>query len=208
METTVFFSNRSQAVRLPKAVALPENVKRVEVIAVGRTRIITPAGETWDEWFDGHNVSADFMDNREQPGMQERESIRMLKFMLDTNICIFTIKNKPASVRERFNLNQGRMCISSVTLMELIYGAEKSQMPERNLAVIEGFVSRIDVLDYDAAAATHSDQIRAEPARQGRPVGPFDQMIAGHARSRGLIIVTNNTREFERVDGLRISDWS
>jgi len=60
----------------------------------------------------------------------------MLKFMLDTNICIFTIKNKPASVRERFNLNQGRMCISSVTLMELIYGAEKSQMPERNLAVI------------------------------------------------------------------------
>ncbi|MHA6158429.1 tRNA(fMet)-specific endonuclease VapC, partial [Escherichia coli] len=78
----------------------------------------------------------------------------------------------------------------------------------RNLAVIEGFVSRIDVLDYDAAAATHSGQIRAELARQGRPVGPFDQMIAGHARSRGLIIVTNNTREFERVDGLRIEDWS
>ena len=74
METTVFFSNRSQAVRLPKAVALPENVKRVEVIAVGRTRIITPAGETWDEWFDGNSISADFMDNREQPGMQERES--------------------------------------------------------------------------------------------------------------------------------------
>ncbi|MDD0734261.1 toxin-antitoxin system antitoxin VapB [Shigella sonnei] len=72
METTVFLSNRSQAVRLPKAVALPENVKRVEVIAVGRTRIITPAGETWDEWVD--SVSADFMDNREQPGMQERES--------------------------------------------------------------------------------------------------------------------------------------
>ncbi|EFN7418099.1 tRNA(fMet)-specific endonuclease VapC [Escherichia coli] len=114
----------------------------------------------------------------------------MLKFMLDTNICIFTIKNKPASVRERFNLNQGRMCISSVTLMELIYGAEKSQMPERNLAVIEGFVSRIDVLDYDAAAATHTGQIRAELARQG------------------LIIVTNNTREFERVGGLRIEDWS
>ncbi|WP_247190798.1 type II toxin-antitoxin system tRNA(fMet)-specific endonuclease VapC [Escherichia coli] len=128
----------------------------------------------------------------------------MLKFMLDTNICIFTIKNKPASVRERFNLNQGRMCISSVTLMEVIYGAEKSQMPERNLAVIEGFVSRIDVL----AAATHTGQIRAELALQGRPVGPFDQMIAGHARSRGLIIVTNNTREFERVGGLRIEDWS
>ncbi len=81
-------------------------------------------------------------------------------------------------------------------LLSYIIGADK------------GFVSRIDVLDYDAAAATHSGQIRAELARQGRPVGPFDQMIAGHARSRGLIIVTNNTREFERVDGLRIEDWS
>ena len=89
----------------------------------------------------------------------------MLKFMLDTNICIFTIKNKPVHVRERFNLNSGRMCISSVTLMELIYGAEKSQMPERNLAVIEGFVSRLVVLDYDSAAATHTGQIRAELAR-------------------------------------------
>lgn len=131
----------------------------------------------------------------------------MLKFMLDTNICIFTIKNKPASVRERFNLNQ-----ENVHQFGHSDGADiwcrKSQMPERNLAVIEGFVSRIDVLDYDAAAATHTGQIRAELARQGRPVGPFDQMIAGHARSRGLIIVTNNTREFERVGGLRIEDWS
>ncbi len=74
METTVFLSNRSQAVRLPKAVALPEDVKKVEIIAIGRTRIITPAGESWDSWFDGENVSADFMDIRDQPAMQERES--------------------------------------------------------------------------------------------------------------------------------------
>lgn len=67
METTVFLSNRSQAVRLPKAVALPEDVKKVEIIAIGRTRIITPAGESWDSWFDGENVSADFMDIRDQP---------------------------------------------------------------------------------------------------------------------------------------------
>lgn len=131
----------------------------------------------------------------------------MLKFMLDTNICIFTIKNKPESVRERFNLNTDRMCISSVTLMELIYGAEKSQAPERNLAVVEGFVSRLAVLDYDAQAAVHTGQIRAELARKGTPVGPYDQMIAGHARSRGLIVVTNNLREFERIPGLRTEDW-
>ena len=74
METTVFLSNRSQAVRLPKAVALPEDVKKVEIIAIGRTRIITPAGESWASWFDGENVSADFMDIRDQPAMQERES--------------------------------------------------------------------------------------------------------------------------------------
>ncbi|MEL5558491.1 toxin-antitoxin system antitoxin VapB [Serratia ureilytica] len=74
METTVFLSNRSQAVRLPKAVALPEDVKRVEIIAVGRTRIITPAGEGWDSWFDGEDVSADFMTSRDQPPMQEREA--------------------------------------------------------------------------------------------------------------------------------------
>ncbi|EPA3634919.1 toxin-antitoxin system antitoxin VapB [Escherichia coli] len=74
METIVFLSNRSQAVRLPKAVALPEDVKKVEIIAIGRTRIITPAGESWDSWFDGENVSADFMDIRDQPAMQERES--------------------------------------------------------------------------------------------------------------------------------------
>ncbi|APJ80147.1 toxin-antitoxin system antitoxin VapB [Escherichia coli] len=74
METTVFLSNRSQAVRLPKAVALPEDVKKVDVIAVGRTRIITPAGESWDSWFDGDGVSSDFMNDREQPAVQERDA--------------------------------------------------------------------------------------------------------------------------------------
>jgi len=131
----------------------------------------------------------------------------MLKFMLDTNICIFTIKNKPEPVRERFNLNSDRMCISSVTLMELIYGAEKSQAVERNLAVVESFVSRLSVLDYDVLAAVHSGQIRAELAGRGTPIGPYDQMIAGHARSRGLIVVTNNLKEFERIPGIRVEDW-
>lgn len=131
----------------------------------------------------------------------------MLKFMLDTNTCIFTIKNKPEHIRKRFNLNTSRMCISSITLMELIYGAEKSLAPERNLAVVEGFISRLEVLDYDTQAAIHTGQIRAELARKGTPVGPYDQMIAGHAGSRGLVVVTNNLREFERIPGIRIEDW-
>lgn len=132
----------------------------------------------------------------------------MLKYMLDTNICIFTIKNKPQQVRDAFSRNHGQLCISSVSLMELIYGAEKSASPERNLAVVEGFAARLEVLSYDEMAATHTGQLRAELARNGTPIGPYDQLIAGHARSRGLIIVTNNRREFDRVPGLRIEDWA
>ncbi|ANI80244.1 type II toxin-antitoxin system tRNA(fMet)-specific endonuclease VapC [Sphingobium sp. EP60837] len=131
----------------------------------------------------------------------------MLKFMLDTNICIFTIKNRPQEVRSAFKQHQGQMCISSVTLMELIYGAEKSSNPERNLADVEGFAARLEVLNYGREAAAHTGQLRAELSRAGTPIGPYDQMIAGHARSAGLIIVTNNQREFERVPGLRVEDW-
>ena len=132
----------------------------------------------------------------------------MLKYMLDTNICIFTIKNRPQQVRDAFNRSHDRLCISSVCLMELIYGAEKSASPEKNLSVVQGFSARLEVLPYDELAASHTGQLRAELARSGTPIGPYDQLIAGHARSRGLIIVTNNRREFDRVPGLRVEDWT
>ncbi|KAE9646102.1 tRNA(fMet)-specific endonuclease VapC [Pseudomonas sp. PB103] len=131
----------------------------------------------------------------------------MIKYMLDTNICIFTIKNKPQFVREAFNRHSGQLCISAITLMELIYGAEKSAAPEKNLAIIEGFVARLEVLPFDNDAAAQTGMIRSELAKARTPIGPYDQMIAGHARSLGLIVVTNNVREFERVSGLRIEDW-
>lgn len=131
----------------------------------------------------------------------------MLKFMLDTNICIFTIKNKPQHVREAFKAHHGQFCISTVTLMELIYGAEKSSSPSRNLADVEGFAARLEVLKYDQDAAAHTAQLRVELARAGTPMGPYDHMIAGHSRSKGLILVTNNRREFDRVPGLRVEDW-
>jgi tRNA(fMet)-specific endonuclease VapC len=131
----------------------------------------------------------------------------MLKYMLDTNIVVYTIKNRPTTVKAAFEAHYGQMCISSVTLMELIYGAEKSLRPERNLLDVEGLAARLDVLNYDDIAATHSGQLRAELAKAGTPIGPYDQMIAGHARSRGLILVSNNIREFERVPGLRLENW-
>lgn len=132
----------------------------------------------------------------------------MLKYLLDTNICIYTIKNKPQEVREAFNRFYGQFAISSVTLMELIYGAEKSVNPEKNLAVIEGFTARLEVLPYNFDAAVHTGQIRAELAKKGTPIGPYDAMMAGHARSAGLILVTNNLCEFERVTGLRTDNWA
>lgn len=132
----------------------------------------------------------------------------MLRFMLDTNICIFAIKNRPAVVRERFNRHADALCISSVTWLELVYGAEHSSRPTHNLRIAQGLAARLEVLPLDARAATHGGQVRAELARAGTPIGPYDQMIAGHARSQGLVLVTNNTREFHRVAGLRVEDWT
>lgn len=131
----------------------------------------------------------------------------VLKYLLDTNIAIYVIRTRPNAVRERFLQHQRQLCLSTVSLMELVYGAEKSSQPERNLRVVEGFAQRLEVLPYDAAAAVHTGQIRAELARAGTPIGPCDQMIAGHARSLGLVVVTNNTREFDRVAGLRVENW-
>ncbi|WP_333499609.1 type II toxin-antitoxin system tRNA(fMet)-specific endonuclease VapC [Kluyvera sp. CHPC 1.2972] len=127
---------------------------------------------------------------------------------MNTNICIYTIKNKLQEVREAFTRHYGRMCISSVTLIELVYGAEKSAVPEKNLRVVEGFVARLEVLNYGNDAAILTGQIRAELAKAETPIGPYDSMMAAHARSLGLIMVTNNTREFERISGLHLEDWS
>jgi tRNA(fMet)-specific endonuclease VapC len=127
--------------------------------------------------------------------------------MLDTNILIYTIKNKPEAVRQKFEAHDGEICASSVTAMELLYGAHKSQAARRNLDAVEGLLGRLDILDFDLGAAEHAGQIRADLAALGSPIGPFDVMIAGHARSTGMCLVTNNEREFSRVSGLRLANW-
>jgi tRNA(fMet)-specific endonuclease VapC len=132
----------------------------------------------------------------------------MLKYLLDTNIVIYTMKNRPQQVKKRFEQYQGRMGISTVTVGELVFGAEHSQQVERNLADIEAMVARLEVLPFDIKAAYHFGQIRAALYRIGRPIGPYDMMIAGQALSSGLKLVTNNTKEFELVPGLVLEDWS
>ena len=132
----------------------------------------------------------------------------MLKYLLDTNICIYTIKNRPDAVRKTFIEHDGQMCVSTITQMELIYGAEKSAAVARNLKDVEGFLARLEIKDFNPSAAAHTGQIRAELAKAGTPIGPYDQMIAGHARSLGLIVVTNNASEFSRVPGIRVENWA
>lgn len=131
----------------------------------------------------------------------------MLKYLLDTNIVIYVIKRRPSVVLETFNRQAGLMCVSAITEAELLHGAEKSQQKERNLAIVDDFLSRLDVLDYGRKAASHYGDIRADLERKGTPIGVNDLHLAAHARSEGLILVTNNLREFERVDGLRLENW-
>jgi len=131
----------------------------------------------------------------------------MLKYLLDTNIVIYVIKQRPVEALEIFNRHQGRMAISSITLAELVHGAEKSSDVSRNIAVVEDFVSRLAVLAYDDKAAWQYGNIRATLEKVGQPIGVNDLHIAAHARSNGLTLVTNNLREFERVPGLLLENW-
>lgn len=131
----------------------------------------------------------------------------MLKYLLDTNIVIYVIKRRPLEVLEVFNRHHGHMAISSITLAELIHGAEKSSNIPRNIAIVEDFVSRLNVLPYDDKAAWQYGHIRAALEKQGLPIGVNDLHIAAHARSNGLSLITNNLREFERVPGLLLENW-
>ncbi len=131
----------------------------------------------------------------------------MLKYLLDTNIVIYTMKNRPQRVKRRFQQHHGQMGISTVTIGELVFGAEHSQQTERNLADLEALAARLEVLPFDNHAAYHFGQIRAALYRTGQPIGPYDMMIAGQARAAGLKLVTNNVKEFERVPGLLLENW-
>lgn len=131
----------------------------------------------------------------------------MLTYMLDTNICIYVMKTYPPELRETFNALAEQLCISSITLGELHYGAEKSARRIENLTAIAHFTARLDVLPFADKAAAHYGQVRAELERAGMPCGPHDMQIGGHARSEGLIVVTNNMREFSRMPGVRAENW-
>lgn len=131
----------------------------------------------------------------------------MLRYLLDTNIVIYVIKRRPLNLLEVFNRHTGQMAISTITLAELLHGAEKSSRVDHNLRAVEDFCSRLQVLNYTAKAAQHYGSIRAVLEQSGRTIGVNDLHIAAQARSEGLTLVTNNLREFERVPALQIVNW-
>ena len=132
-----------------------------------------------------------------------------MRYMLDTNICIYVIKHKPETVFQKLqNINPEDVCISSVTYAELVHGVEKSIAVEKNRLALSMLLANMEILDFDADAADCYGKIRAGLERKGTPIGPLDMMIAGHAQSLGYTVVTNNVKEFSRVAALKIEDWA
>jgi tRNA(fMet)-specific endonuclease VapC len=132
-----------------------------------------------------------------------------MKLLLDTNICIYIIKQKPATVLKRFLEYQiGDIGISSITLSELSYGVAKSAHREKNAKALNEFIIPLEVVSFDEAAAHVYGDIRASLEKAGTPIGSMDMLIAAHAVSLGIPLVTSNTREFLRIPSLNLFDWT
>lgn len=132
-----------------------------------------------------------------------------MRYMLDTNICIYIIKKKPRKVLETLKrLDIGDVCISVITLAELEYGVNKSQQKERNKIALTSFLSPIEILPFSDSAAVISGEIRASLEKKGQIIGAYDLLIAAHALSENLILITNNTNEFSRIPGLSLQNWA
>lgn len=131
-----------------------------------------------------------------------------MRFMFDTNMCIFLLKHR-AEVLDAFLAHrEDGICISAIVLAELEFGIENSAQRDKNRMTLLSFLPLVEILPFDALASAEYGKICADLRRRGTPIGQMDMLIAAHARSRGLTLVTNNTREFERVENLNIADWT
>ena len=131
-----------------------------------------------------------------------------MKYMLDTNVCIDYMRGTDPGIKEKLiSCNQGELYISSITLSELLYGVNKSSDIQRNRNALNNLLLKIDVLDYGSEASEHYGIIRSDLSRKGLTIGALDMLIAAHAVSKDMILVTHNTSEFTRIQGLNIQDW-
>jgi tRNA(fMet)-specific endonuclease VapC len=131
-----------------------------------------------------------------------------MKYMLDTNICIYLIKQQPREVIEQFQgIALGEITISTVTVAEMMYGVEKSQHKDQNKTALQAFLAPLEIVDFDFGAAQQYGVIRAYLEKAGKSIGAYDLMIAAHALSLGLILVTNHEQEFHRIPDLVVENW-
>ena len=131
-----------------------------------------------------------------------------MKYMLDTNICIYIIKHQPENVIRKFmEHDPDDICISAITYAELAHGVEKSQAREKNRVALMLLLSEIQIVPFDDLAAQVYGVVKADLQKKGTLIGPMDTLIAAHAKALNLTLVTNNTKEFARVDGLELEDW-
>ena len=131
-----------------------------------------------------------------------------MNYMLDTNICIYLIKKQPREVIEKFQgIAPGEIAISSVTVAEMMYGVAKSQHQEKNSSALQSFLAPLEMVDFDFSAAQNYGVIRAHLEKTGTPIGAYDLLIASHALSLGLVLITNNEREFQRIPDLIVENW-
>jgi tRNA(fMet)-specific endonuclease VapC len=132
-----------------------------------------------------------------------------MKYMLDTNICIYLIKQKPEKLLRHFKTHSvGDIGISSITVAELRFGVEKSEQVEKNRQALDEFILPLEIADFDEKAAESYGKVRTLLERTGKPIGSMDMLIGAHALSLGVTLVTNNTSEFKQIKNLKIADWS
>lgn len=132
----------------------------------------------------------------------------MIKYMIDTNICIYIMNRRPIEIIQKFKgLDVGEIGVSTVTVSELQYGVANSKNRRSNKQRVEEFLAPLEIMPYDEAAARIYGEIRHKLEKQGKPIGPLDLLIAAHALCRNLVLVTNNEKEFRRVKNLKVENW-
>jgi tRNA(fMet)-specific endonuclease VapC len=132
-----------------------------------------------------------------------------MKYLIDTNICIYVMNKRPKKIIQKFKqFEPGEIGISTITVSELQYGIAKSKHQERNQLRLREFLAPLEILDYDEEAAEAYGDIRFQLEKRGRPIGPLDLLIAAQAASRGLILVTNNDKEFNRIKKVKVENWT
>ncbi|MGC8807642.1 MAG: PIN domain-containing protein [Thiomonas sp.] len=205
--TTVFIDNRSQAVRQPAELGLPGRLRQVSIRARVKERILAPIEATWDSFL--LTVSPSATTSRKRAPRRSGPRARPCNAVLPARHPHRHLRHQAATGKSSGDIycNAARMTIAMITLAELLHGAEKSSCHAINLAVVEYFISRLDIFPDITKAAHHDGQICAALGYAGQPIEVNDLHIAAHARSEGMTLVTNNIGGFSRVPSLRVENW-